>query len=523
MKRKNIDLKSSEIITNMQAKFDAKNFSKNNLNHYMSVTDQISSKRIQAFFYNKNDQIQSKEKGKSKRNDISSKRRLINPKGITLNKMEVFDLILQKYFFDIEAKEHKSVDNIDESFNNAKDKYDLSFIEENLNVIFKIKTFTIEDINHYKIKEFPEFNSFPLSNYFKNYQSLLLNEIQKICFEYLYKTNEDFLLALPYNCGKSQIIEFAIAKALKEQFALQSSRTTKADSLIFNNFKIIYILQTSEKCQEKYLHLLNNKSENFIDLKPFSLELIFEKGSINFEDSLKDLSKSSLIFTSAETLEKLINKNNKFLIENYFYESISLIIYDSLNYIANGAINDNAYEKLINRINFYRQKYSLNFRTIGISARINNLIDIASFLKIKRHNVLFFPKIFDRTKIETKIYYNEFEFNIEASEKKLIYNLHNIITDNLRKNSRRNTITIICSNSKNTKLTCELLKQKTSKLLKSFIEEDKEKEISHLLNNIKNKCLAEYIKCGIAFDDAALFDQDRHLVKFLFEHGLGIS
>jgi hypothetical protein len=518
MKRKNIELEPLKSTSKNKRNFIISEINGRNANQFSLVSDNLSSKRIQTIFPNNKKQSELNDFSNQNQHGISSKRNLINGKYLSLNNIEVFDLFIQNYFLSLKGKEQKSVENKSDLKSNKDSNSDLFYDGEKKNdklILYKIKIFTIEDAENFKNKNFSEFNFFPLNKFFEENSNLNLNEIQKLCFDYFYKTNEDYLLAAPNGCGKSKILKFAIAKAFAEKLTLNMS-----DSKLKNDFKIIYFLESKEKCKEKFLKLSKNFSENFPKLKLFSLDLFDNQDFKCMEITLHNMLNSNIIFTTAYFFEVFTLKNNKDLFENYFYENISLIIYDSLNYIANGASNNFSYETLITRLNFLKQKKSLKFRTIGTIARIDNLEEIAAFLKIERNNVLFFPKNFDQLKIKCKVIHYELEFKKDAYEKKLMNNIPKIITENLKQDFTRNSILIVCSNAQNAKLTCEFISQNYSNLLKSKIGGVIQNEFLELINDIKNDYLSKIIKLGMAFYDMNLFDEERNLIKSLFHKGI---
>lgn len=549
MKRKNTDIEENKFSSKRKRNLFISDKNKLNANQNSVISEHISSKRIHAVFSNKFSECDfTKNSNNENETSLSSKRNIKNARDISLSRVEVFELILQKYFKNLKAKEQQQKSVKDEvKFTLSSFKSEINSIEnndndndlnsksekENAKIIFeKIKAFTIEDAEAIAKKEFFEFNSFPLNKFFESESSLSnLNAIQKLCFDYFYKTNQDLLLAAPNGSGKTAILEFAIAKVFDEKLNLSENKfkinkNNNNENSNFNNFKIIYISPSEEKCKQKFEYFTNKIKRSLPQIKTFSTHSfknnINNNNINNNSDLLKSLLSANLIFTTAENLEILTRKNNSELIENEFFKSISLVLYDSLHSIKKGAKIDYAYEALITRFNFLKQKLSLKFRSIGIIARIANLNQVAAFLNVQQKNVLCFAKTFDAIKIERKVIPYDLEFDNDAYENKLLLEIPKIIFENLKRENKRNSVLIVCSSAENAKFTCEFIKSYCSFLLGNLVDNKIRKTLDETAINIHDDCLKEFFGYGIVFDDLNLCANDRNTAKTCFQNGIGI-
>lgn len=517
MKRKNIE----------NQYFDSKlknevEFLENRIAEVVTLSKRTVSKRtvldfsqdIKTSVSKKKIQCESKYDFNPQNMDILDRKNFQDTETTYLDKFTIIDNLLIKYEL------LKSEDNGDSNEKNINVNLgmDDSIIDQNnfyekLNFRENIKYFTLNDINTIKGMRFNEFNHFPLNKLYDN-QSLNLNEIQKLCFDYFYKSKENYILCTSKSCGRLIIIEFAIAQILAENFS------SSENSLLANkNFKLIYILTNEEKCRNIYDYYnpkLSKLSQEICLFSSYGRRIT----DLQQKEVLEELIHSNIIFITADYLEIITRKSNKYLQENFFYQRINLLIYDSLHYISDKSEASIAisYEALITRFNFLREKHFIKSRIIACLPRIKNPKQVASFLKIKRKNVLYFPNEFDLQKVDTKINIYDLEINNDLYEKKLLEYLPEIIKQNSKKEKIRNSIIIISSSIENSKRTYEYLKY-------MYFKEDSLDENKYILNQIKkmskNKKLKDVIKYGIVDDNLEMSASFRTLIEGLFQRGTG--
>ncbi len=272
MKRKNIErieeTKFSSSSCCSQSKKDLLVISDSNklkvkATKELIVTEHLGSKRIQANFPREIHEREIKQNTNHEgESGLSSNRgNIINScccgrksKDKSSNKIAVFDFVLQKYYSYLKSKaqekERNSVVDVAASVENKRCCYKSKIennTEENSKIgcyvrksecswgcsgnVEEIKTFKLEEAEAFANKKVFELNSAQLNKFFfgsSNSSLKNFNAIQKLCFGYFHKTNEDYLLAAPTGCGKTAIMEFAVAKVLadEEEKLLKSNNQT---------------------------------------------------------------------------------------------------------------------------------------------------------------------------------------------------------------------------------------------------------------------------------------------------------
>ncbi len=366
------------------------------------------------------------------------------------------------------------------------------------------KIFNLEDIKNIKNENLLEFDSYPLNVFFNKYQEI--NIVQKLCLKYFYSTNEDLLLKQSNGCSKNFIFNFAIARVFRDNYNYSENK-------FFNKkFRIIYILNSTEKCKRKYEIYKNNCSKIFNEQNIFS-EHEIKMSNLRRIDILKKLLKANLILTTPEYLEYFTRKFNILFIKFSLYKEISLILIDSLHNINNIKNNGIYYENIILRFNFLKEKYKLNFRFISSIPKIDNLKEIGMFLNIENKNILLFPEQFDFVKTNYQIIPYSNKFDNDSYENMLLDDIPNILNENIKTKKQNHRIILICSSDKYAEESCEFLKNKID-----FLYDEKEKvNLEYLSKHIQDRNLQDLFKHGLCFNSKNFNDRERNWNQKFFK------
>lgn len=304
-------------------------------------------------------------------------------------------------------------------------------------------------------------------NEFKKRKIFSLYEYQKDCLKLIDKS---YVISAPTNSGKTLLAILSIIKELER------------------GGKIIYCTPLVALANEKY--------EEF---KSFFKEYKVAISVGDYDSSDDFLSYYDIIVATYEKLDSLIRHRASWIIQ------VGLIIFDEIHLLTDFN-RGSTIEFLIMKL----KKLLPNVRIIGLSATIENVDEIANWLKIDFYKTNFRPiELYEGVLLNNIIYLN--------NNKKIKLKDHGIgglVKTLLEKNKQ---ILIFCLTRKE----AESLAKKLSEITKYYIKDELSqysKEILNVLENPTEQCkkLADLIKKGIAFHHAGLLYKQRKIIEELF-------
>ncbi len=157
-----------------------------------------------------------------------------------------------------------------------------------------------------------------------------------------------------------------------------------------------------------------------------------------------------------------------------------------------------------------------NYRTIGISATIPNISEIAEWLEVDKEGLRVYGEEFRPVKVERMVIGYPMAKNEFIFEKNLNYRLAELI----QKHSEDRPSLIFCQTQKGTVYACLQLMEDIDKLYSSPLTIEMKNTLSTISNLVKDKQLANLIRGGIAFHNASLSLEDRQIIEDNFKKGL---
>ncbi|GIJ92257.1 sec63 protein [Aspergillus pseudoviridinutans] len=309
----------------------------------------------------------------------------------------------------------------------------------------------------------------------------VFNAVQSKCFQRVYKTDDNIVLAAPTGSGKTVIMELAICRLLS---ALKDER-----------FKVVYQAPTKSLCSERF----RDWNRKFMSLGLQCAELTGDTD----HTQLRSVQNSQIIVT---TPEKWDSMTRKWKDHARLMQLVKLFLIDEVHILkeARGA----TLEAVVSRM----KTFGSNVRFVALSATVPNSEDIASWLgkdatnqHVPAHRE-HFGEDFRPVKLQKFVYgyqshSNDFAFDKLCSSK---------LPDVLGRHSCRKPIMIFCCTRNSCVATAKELAHLWSmtnpppaRLWKASGK--------HL--EAQNADLKTTLMAGVAFHHAGLDPADRHTVE----------
>ncbi|KAF1957066.1 P-loop containing nucleoside triphosphate hydrolase protein [Byssothecium circinans] len=254
------------------------------------------------------------------------------------------------------------------------------------------------------------------------------NAVQSKCFDHLYKSDDNFVLASPTGSGKTVILEFAICRAI----AMNAT----------GQYKIVYQAPMKALCSERQ----RDWQKKF---GPLGLNCVELTGDSNAAD-LKNVQSANIIVT---TPEKWDSVTRKWKDHEKLMRLIKLFLIDEVHILKEnrGAI----LEAVVSRM----KSVGTDVRFVALSATIPNFVDVATWLgrnSIEPHEPAMnekFGEEFRPVKLRKHVCGYGGNPNDFAFEKTLDSQLPEVI----KRYTERKPIMIFCNTRKSTVATARLL------------------------------------------------------------------
>ena len=318
----------------------------------------------------------------------------------------------------------------------------------------------------------------------------LFNAVQSKCFDAVYNTIDNLVVAAPTGSGKTAILELAICK-----LALNRGK---------ENFKIVYQAPTKALC-----------SERARDWESKFSHLSFKCAELTGDTSLgamRRVGEASIIVTTPEKWDAITRKWQD---HRRLVQMVELFLIDEVHILKD--IRGATLEAVVSRM----KTISANVRFIALSATILNSDDIARWLGRNHTNQQLpahresFGEEFRPVKLQKFVYGYECNGNDFYFDKLLDSKLPNLIS----KHTRRNPILVFCFTRKSCESTAAVLAEYVS----GRPEDDKLWAMPSKRIPVINRELQEIVQFGVAFHHAGLDVQDRNTVEQQFLKGqLGV-
>ncbi|PVI05142.1 P-loop containing nucleoside triphosphate hydrolase protein [Periconia macrospinosa] len=307
------------------------------------------------------------------------------------------------------------------------------------------------------------------------------NAVQSKCFEAVYKSDHNFVLAAPTGSGKTVILELAICRAIS---------TNNVDQ-----YKIVYQAPTKALCSERQ----RDWEKKFT---PVGLKCLELTGDSDAAD-LKAVQSANIIVTTPEKWDSITRKWKD---HEKLMRLIKLFLIDEVHILKEdrGA----TLEAIVSRM----KSIGTDVRFVALSATVPNFSDVATWLG-KSSALPWEPAVHERFGEEFRPVrlrkhvcgYTSNNPNEFAFEKVLDANLPSVI----KKYSERKPIMIFCNTRKSTVATA----QKLANWWATSPPNDRMWSAPSATLSFRNKELRSCTASGVAFHHAGISPEDRIAVE----------
>jgi ATP-dependent DNA helicase HFM1/MER3 len=308
----------------------------------------------------------------------------------------------------------------------------------------------------------------------------LFNAVQSKCFEPVYKTSDNVVVAAPTGSGKTAILELAICKLVKEFGSEQ--------------FKIVYQAPTKSLCSER----ARDWEKKFSHLNLPCAELTGDTDN----SEMRKVGNAAIIVTTPEKWDSITRKWKDHV---KLLQLVKLVLIDEVHILKDprGA----TLEAVVSRM----KSIGANVRFVALSATVPNSEDIATWLgkdhtngHLPAHRETFGEE-FRPVKLQKHVYGFSANINDFAFDSFLDTKLPSLIT----KHTIRKPMMVFCV----TRKICESTAAKLGVWWSSLRVTERPWPIPQQKVTVGSPELRELVGCGVAFHHAGLDAQDRIAVE----------
>ncbi|KAF2239234.1 P-loop containing nucleoside triphosphate hydrolase protein [Viridothelium virens] len=314
----------------------------------------------------------------------------------------------------------------------------------------------------------------------------LLNAIQSKCFDTIFHSNDNFVLASPTGSGKTVVFELAICRVIA--------------SFPSDNFKVVYQAPTKSLCAERQ----KDWQAKFGPLGAICVEITGDTD----QTQMKRIGGASIIVT---TPEKWDSMTRKWKDHQRLMQLVRLFLIDEVHIVKEN--RGATLEAVVSRM----KTATDNVRFIALSATVPNSDDVAKWLgRGSNHPELPAARETfgeDFRPVELKKYVAGFPSN--GNDFQFDKHLDGKLTDLIAKHTQRKPIMVFCSTRKSTETTAGLLSNWWSaQNLRERCWISPRKPIT-----VEDAGLQACVPASVAFHHAGLHQSDRHAVEKAFLDG----
>ncbi|KAK3940408.1 hypothetical protein QBC46DRAFT_434685 [Diplogelasinospora grovesii] len=314
----------------------------------------------------------------------------------------------------------------------------------------------------------------------------LFNAVQSKCFESVYRSNDNVVIAAPTGSGKTAILELAMCKL--------------ANDRVNQNFKIVYQAPTKALCSER----ARDWQKKFTHMNLQCAELTGDTS----QAEMKRVGNASIIVT---TPEKWDSVTRKWQDHRKLLQMVELFLIDEVHILkdARGA----TLEAVVSRM----KAIGANVRFVALSATVPNSEDIATWLG-RNHTDQHLPAHRETFGEEWRpVQLQKFVYGYQFNGHDFAFDhfLDQKLLDLLRRHGERKPILIFCF----TRKSCETTAANLVKELCGLPDKETPWKMPSTRISVLSRELQELVKFGVAFHHAGLDIQDRMAIEKHFLNG----
>ncbi|KAF8493511.1 Sec63-domain-containing protein [Gautieria morchelliformis] len=212
---------------------------------------------------------------------------------------------------------------------------------------------------------------------FPGYTSL--NRIQSIVYPTAYGTNENLLICAPTGAGKTDVAMLTVLRVIDQNLSSSNAKSipgSLATAIRRNDFKIIYVAPMKALAAEIVRKLRKRLAWLSVRVRELTGDMQMTKSEI---------AETQIIVTTPEKWDVVTRKPTG---EGELASKVKLLIIDEVHLLneERGAVIETIVARTLRQV---ESTQSL-IRIVGLSATLPNYIDVADFLRVSRHQGLFY-------------------------------------------------------------------------------------------------------------------------------------
>ena len=338
----------------------------------------------------------------------------------------------------------------------------------------------------------------------------VLNRMQSLVYPIAYYTNENMLVCAPTGAGKTDIALLTILHTISSLCSPSPSHTKKATHFYVNlsAMKIVYVAPMKALAAEIVVKLGKR-------LAPLSVKVRELTGDMQM--TREEIAETQIIVTTPEKWDVVTRKG---VSDSELVGKVKLLIIDEVHLLQDdrGAVIESLVARTLRQV---ESRQSM-IRIVGLSATLPNFIDVSDFLRVNRHQGMFyFGEAFRPVPLERRI------IGVRGKVGTKIYldNLDKAVYDkaiDLLKDDRQVMI-FVHSRKETVKAATKLLEMMKLEGEIDLIDptELPEYDIAKQeLRSVRNKELKSLFIQGIVIHHAGLARGDRNFSERAFRNGL---
>ncbi|WVO18470.1 hypothetical protein L204_106187 [Cryptococcus depauperatus] len=340
---------------------------------------------------------------------------------------------------------------------------------------------------------------------FPNY--VQLNRMQSIIQPTAMSTNENMLICAPTGAGKTDVAIMAIIRVFSQHLVEGSSPYTSNFNIDRSAFKIIYVAPMKALAAE----IVSKFSKRLAWLRIKVRELTGD-----MQMTRQEIEETQIIVTTPEKWDVVTRKPTS---EGELASKVKLLIIDEVHLLAEdrGAVIETIVARTLRQV---ESSQSL-IRIVGLSATLPNYVDVGDFLRVNRHQGLFY---FDGSFRPIPLQQHYIGVSGKPRSAIAARNMDKVVFEKVSELVQQgHQVMIFVHARRDTVKTAQILKEMAiEEGISTFIQTDQHTKFSQYRSEIsrsRNKEMKELFDAGFGIHHAGMLRTDRNMMEKMFGDG----